>query len=149
MLFARQHRPTFMFWVLFSIQIATAAVVLWNGVPFYRKLLLSQQGSDPGLYTTAVICTVIGLLAYWGIVPLRDNVKLRANQIAGHLIQFVGRLVFTFAGGMFSVVFYVKFNDLDIQVWKLILLMGILFSLFCFTTQIEWLGRKLTEVKQD
>jgi hypothetical protein len=44
---------------------------------------------------------------------------------------------------MFSVVFFVKFNELDLRAWKLALLLALLFSLFCFAQQIEWLGASM------
>jgi hypothetical protein len=45
---------------------------------------------------------------------------------------------------MFSVVFFVKFDELDIRLWKVVLLVAVLFSMFCYSSQLEWIGKALT-----
>jgi hypothetical protein len=140
--------PCRKFWALFAVQCAATAVVLYNGIPFYRNLLLARQSADLQLYAMAVLCTVAGQLGYWLAMPIRSHANIHGPRPVGHLMLFAGRLVFTFASAMFTVVFYVKFDDLDIRVWKLALLLGLLFSLFCFTLQIEWLGRTMSDRPQ-
>ena len=45
---------------------------------------------------------------------------------------------------MFSVVFFVKFDKLDIRPWKIVILVPVLFSMFCHSSQLEWIGKALT-----
>jgi hypothetical protein len=71
--------------------------------------------------------------------------RLNYNPVLGHLILFLSRLNFIFAAGVFSAVYLVRFNDLDISLLGSVLLFAILFSIFCYTLELERLGRALVE----
>lgn len=132
----------FWFWLL--VQTVADMIVLWNGIPFYRRLLLAGQQFDPPLYLIAALCSVAGQVGYWSAMPLRRRVVLPRRTVAAHAIQFLTRLNFIYASAMFSVVFFVKFDELDIRLWKIVILVAVLFSMFCYSSQLEWVGKALT-----
>ena len=57
------------------------------------------------------------------------------------------RLNFIFAGAVFSAVYLVRFNELDISVFGFVFLSTVLFSIFCYTLELERHGRALVERK--
>ncbi|CDX31071.1 hypothetical protein MPLA_1410014 [Mesorhizobium sp. ORS 3359] len=44
----RRSTAQFCLWLL--VQTVADTIVLWNGIPFYRRLLLAGQQFDPPLY---------------------------------------------------------------------------------------------------
>ena len=75
------------------------------------------------------------------------TLRLGHNLLLGHVILFLSRLNFIFAAAVFSAVYLVRFNELEISLWVFVLLSGVLFSIFCYTLELERLGRALIERK--
>jgi hypothetical protein len=75
------------------------------------------------------------------------TLRLGHNPPLGHLILFLSRLNFIFAAAVFSAVYLVRFNELDISLWGFVYLSTVLFSIFCYTLELERLGRALVERK--
>jgi len=65
--------------------------------------------------------------------------------VLGHAIQFLGRLSFVYIGGMFSVVFFTRFEELEFSIWKVLFLLTVLFSLFCYTLDLERIAKAFAE----
>jgi hypothetical protein len=78
-------------------------------------------------------------------MPAPDRIKDKA--FLGHVVLFLARLNFIFASAMFSAVYLVRFNELDISPWRFVLLSTVLFSIFCYTLELERLCRALLERK--
>jgi len=57
----------------------------------------------------------------------------------------LGRLSFVFIEGLFSLVFFTRFEELEFSIWKALLLIAVLFSLFCYTLDLDRLGNALSE----
>ena len=76
-----------------------------------------------------------------GASPFRFNRQL----VLGHAIQFLGRLSFVFIRGMFSVVFFTRFESLEFSIWKVLFLLVVLFSLFCYTLDLDRLAKAFSE----
>jgi hypothetical protein len=46
---------------------------------------------------------------------------------------------------MFGVVFFTRFQELQFSIWNVSLLLAVLFSMFCYTLELERLGKALWE----
>ena len=75
--------------------------------------------------------------------------NLSANWCWAHAIQFLGRLSFVFIGGLFGVVFFTRFEQLEFSIWKILFLLAVLFSLFCYTLDLDRLGKAFWEAQTD
>ena len=132
------------YWICFLLQTAGAVVLLWKGVPLYRNLLSGEP--DPGNRLALWALAVIGLIqpAFWVArrIPLEPRGPLR--PVLGHLVMFGGRLAFAFVSGVFSAVFYTRFGQLHAEPFRMAILVAILFSMFCYTLEMERLGRTLS-----
>jgi hypothetical protein len=73
--------------------------------------------------------------------------RVGQNPLLGHLVLFLSRLNFIFAGAMFSAVYLTRFNEIDIALWGFVLLSTVLFSIFCYSPELERLGKALIEGK--
>ena len=136
-------------WLLFTAESAGALIILWNGVPIHRRLLLGHttQQADPSVFVLGAVAVILIQSAYW--VRLRCFPPLRFNRqlVLGHAIQFLGRLSFVFIGGLFGVVFFTRFEQLEFSVWKVLFLLAVMFSMFCYTPDLDRLGKAFWEAQ--
>lgn len=131
--------------LLFTIQSIGAFIMLKNAPPIYRSLLSGNYASDgSNLYWIWAVLLSI-LPAYWLIrkrTPRIGNTWGRNGMISGHVVLFIGRMIFVFVGGLFSAVFYMRENEFKFTS-GLFYLIALLFSMFCYTLEIEKVGREL------
>jgi hypothetical protein len=73
------------------------------------------------------------------------TLQLRYFPLLGHVILFLSRLNFIFAAAVFSGVYLVRFNQVQISPLGFVWLSAALFSIFCYTLELERLGRALLE----
>lgn len=130
------------YWACFSSLTAGALVLLWNGVPMYRKFLSGDP--DPG---HRVVLWALGVLlliqpAFWMVRSIRPAVSSRW-VVAGHVVLFFGRMTFVFVSGVFSAVFYSRMGTMEVTPWRTGLLVAVLFSMFCVTLEVERLGQAM------
>ncbi|PYJ17719.1 MAG: hypothetical protein DME96_05065 [Verrucomicrobia bacterium] len=110
-------------WLLFTAESAGALIILWNGVPIHRRLLLGHttQQADPSVFVLGAVAVILIQSAYW--------------------IRFIG--------GLFGVVFFTRFEQLEFSIWKVLFLMAVLFSLFCYMLDLDRLGKAFWEAQTD
>jgi hypothetical protein len=65
------------------------------------------------------------------------------HAIAGHIISFVARLSFVAATSTFSFVFLNHFGKLNLPSHRMVLILALLFSLFCWNLELERLAKAL------
>src|SRR5213075_901753 len=142
-------------WLLFATESLGALIILWHGVPIYRRLLMGVTNEQAGanVFLWASIGVTVIQVSYWIRLQCFPPPRFKRRLILGHAIQFLGRLSFVFIGGMFGVVFFTRFHELEFSAWKVSVLLAVLFSMFCYTLELERLGKAFweaqTEPRQD
>lgn len=133
------------YFVLLAVQTAGAAMVLINAVPIYRQVVLdfSHHQSQPGILLWAVASVLLIQSAYWLRVKLQPPLPTKGNAFVGHIASFVARISFAFTNTTFLVVFINRFDDLTLSVWRIIGILVVLFSLSCWTLELERLAKAL------
>lgn len=81
--------------------------------------------------------------AYWTRMALVGELKLPRNAFLGHLAMFLARISLIFGTAFFTLVIYVRFPDLELSVVRLAVLFASLFSIFCYSLELERLGAAL------
>ena len=134
-------------WLLFTAESAGALIILWNGVPIHRRLLLGHtaQQADPSVFVLGAVAVILIQSAYWIRLRCFPPLRFKRQLVLGHAIQFLGRLSFVFIGGMFSVVFFTRIEELEFSIWKVLFLLVVLFSLFCYTLDLDRLAKAFSE----
>jgi hypothetical protein len=134
-------------WLLFTAESVGALIILWNGVPIHQRLLMGNtaQQAGPRVFALGAVAVVLIQSAYWIRLRCLPLLRFKRHLVLGHAIQFLGRLSFVFIGGMFSVVIFTRFEELEFSIWKALLLMAVLFSLFCYTLDLDRLGKAFSE----
>jgi len=133
------------YFALVAVQAAGFGLVVVNGAPIYRQMAIdfSKHKPLPGIPWWGATAVVLMQGAYWLRVWLKPALPQSGNVVLGHVIAFVGRLSFILASSTFSLMFLVRFEELSLSLNRLLLLLGLLFSVFCFTQELEQLGRAL------
>jgi hypothetical protein len=144
------NRKLLRYVLLLCAQTACAAVVLANIHAAFRILIENigtPNASTPVSVLPLLIAAALGQACYWyrlHNVPVPASYR---NIALGHLLAFASRLGFIFGGALFSVYFLrhapvLALAPLDIA-WRGALLIAVLFSLYCFTLELERLGGAL------
>ncbi len=139
--------------LLLAVQTVGGVIVLVNGVPIYRQIVGSAGKPDPhpGILWWAVISVLLIQGAYWLRVWLRLVSPRGGYPFLGHLAQFAARLSFIFASSTFSTVFLARFEQLAFPPHRIAMVLLLLFSMFCWSLELERLARALngTEANAD
>jgi hypothetical protein len=138
-----------LYWILFLGQTIGNATILSHVIPLSRRLVTSRlyENAPPNVLVFGALGATIIQVCYWLDHYWFATLQLGYNALLGHVILFLSRLNFIFASAVFSAVYLVRFNELEIPPWKFVLLFTVLFSIFCYTLELERLGRALLERK--
>jgi hypothetical protein len=134
--------------LLLAFEVAGAVIILWHGVPIYRSLLEETfvYRTDAAVIAWAAVGTLLIQAPYW-ISTLRvfRLLSVPPHIFVGHAVMFLARLNFVFVSGLFSAAVIVRAADIEFVAWRAALLGAVLFSMFCFTIELERLGRLLLD----
>jgi hypothetical protein len=138
------------YWILFLGQAVGDGTILSHLIPLFRRLVASGvlDKASPKILILAVLGVTLIQVCYWLDQYWFATLRLNYNPLLGHLVLFLSRLNFIFAAGVFSAVYLVRFNELDISFWGFVLLSTVLFSIFCYTLELERLGRAFVERRE-
>ena len=137
------------FAALIAAEAVGAAIILWQGLPIYHYLLDRgpERRSDLIMRLLAIAGITIIQVAYWTAWRWFRRVELPSQVVLGHVLQFVARLNFVFVSGMFAAAYLIRSADMEFRPSRFLLLTSALFSMFCFTLELERLGRAFVEGK--
>lgn len=139
---------------LLALQTAAASCLFWVILPIFRRMISrlgEPQELEPWRVAAIVGSVVVLQLCYWvrlRLVPI--HVPFR-NVLIGHLLLFSSRASFFFGGAFFSVVFFRHVPELGALppfgqgAAKALAIIAILFSLFCYSLELERLGKAIEE----
>jgi len=138
-----------LYWILFLGQTIGDATLLYHIIPLYRQLITSGLNEKPP--TQILVLVTLGVfvtqVCYWLDQHWFETLRLGYNPFLGHVILFLSRLNFIFAAALFSAVYLVRFKELEISFLGFLILSTVLFSIFCYTLELERIGRALVERK--
>jgi hypothetical protein len=136
--------------ILLAAQTLCALIMLFNIHASFR--LLIENIGTPHLSTRLsivqlLLAAALGQACYWYRLHRVALPAIRRNLPLGHLLAFASRIGFIFGSALFSVYFLrhapvVELSIADL-VWRGSLLLAILFSLYCYTLELERLGSAL------
>lgn len=127
--------------MLLALEVIGAGIIVWWGVPFYRELLAGNFGrAEPQFKVWVIVAIFLIQIGYWLRYLHRAKPLLPRRILLGHLSMFLARLNFIFTGGVFSAIYFVRFEQVTFSVSGTGLLFGILFSMFCVTLDLERIG---------
>ena len=131
--------------LLVAIQTAAAGLIIWNGLPIYRQLVADPTKHVPQRSTLVWSAGTVALIqvAFWLCRRLYPKLPQGGHFLISQVVLFLGRLCFVIATSTFSVVFVLRPHQLTLPPLRVALLLAVLFSVFCYTQELDRLGRAL------
>ena len=136
--------------VLLILQSVVASFLFWMAFPIFLSLATHPgEPKDLPRWTEIAIAggAVILQCCYWiryrwvaMYVPFR-------SAVVGHFLLFASRASFFFGGALFSAIFFRHVPELDVlpplgqALGKALAILAILFSLYCYSLELERLGK--------
>jgi hypothetical protein len=136
--------------LLMVVETAAAMFLFLTIFPIFRQVItrLGEPQDISSYQQSAVVCGALVLQAcYWVRFRWVAIPTPFRNALLRHLFLFASRVSFFFGGALFSVLFFRHVPELDqspsvvqgaVRALEVLL---VLFSLFCYSLEIERLGR--------
>lgn len=133
------------YFFLFAMQTIGAAILFWFAVPLFRQVLLDPGGhvARPERLIWSLSAIVLMQAGYWIRHRVSPPLPQLRNALVGHIILFVGRMSFVLASSIFGFVFIMRNPEFQLPTFPYVVLIMGLFALFCYTQELERLGRGL------
>ncbi len=143
-------REEALFWCLIGVEGAGSQAILWNGIPIYRRLLSpSTEGAGSKDFVLVAIAVIVMQVAHWMAFRLRPRLRFRRNVVLGHALVFIGELSLFFINALAVVILFDRSAELDFVLWKVFILIAILFAICTYKYQLGKLGDSLIEGPSD
>ena len=138
-------RARWLYSVLLAMETLGAMALYWHGLPLYRKLSTNVTAHVPQATTIVWVIAANTLIqvAYWTGYNARIAPPIFVNAVLGHIMLFVARLAFLLPTAIFSFLFIAKALENQLPVSRYLVILSGLFSLFCYTRELERFGNRL------
>ncbi len=148
---ANDARTRRLYLLLLAVQTIGTVIIYWNGIPHYRGVAANPGGHVPRLETLewSLPSIVVMQIAYWirhPVVPALP--RFISNAPCGHAVLFVAHLVFDVAVVFFTFVFITRPTEFQMPALRYVITIAGLFCLFCYSLELERLGKSLLDSKQ-
>jgi hypothetical protein len=140
------NRATRAYWLLLALQVVGAGIILSEGVPLYRSFLPGRDIDpvDADLLAFALLGVLLLQVPYWiATLKVFPQAAIPKSLLGGHLAFFVARLNFILASSLFVVIVFVRRAEIEFVWWRALTLFAVLFAIFCFSLELERLGRRM------
>jgi hypothetical protein len=134
------------YFFLFAMQTIGAVILFWYAVPLFRQVLLDPGGhvAQPENLVWSLSAIALMQVGYWIRHRFRMPLpQLPRNALVGYIVLFVARMSFVLATSVFGFVFIVRRPEFQIPASRYFIVIIALFALFCYTQELERLGRAL------
>ena len=140
-----EGRQTSSYFLWFAVQTIGATILFWYAVPLFRQALLNPVGHIPRLENLVWSLSAITLMqaGFWERRRLRSPLPQLRNALVSYIVLFVARMSFVLATSIFGFAFIVRRPELFVPTSRYFVLIVGLFALFCYTQELEQLGRAL------
>jgi hypothetical protein len=138
-------RNKILFWCLLATEAAGSQVILWNGIPIYRRLSAGTEGAGTTNFLWAALVIIVMQVAHWVAFRLRPRLRFRRNVFLGYVLVFVGELSMFFINALAVVILIDRGAELDFVLWKVLILVALLFAVFTYKYQLSKLGDSIIE----
>ena len=129
---------------MLAVQATGSQVIIWSGVPIYRRLsTVGGAGASLNEAVPVFAAVVIMQLAHWVSLPLMQSLRFRRNLLLGHVLTCIGELSIFFTAALASLILFSRVNGQDFFLWKLFILVAIVFAVSSYKYQIMSLGDRM------
>jgi hypothetical protein len=143
--------------LLLVAQSASAFFLFCQVFPIFRSVVTNlgaRQDIELSTQIIIVIAAIILHACYWARLRWVDIEAPFHSVLVGHGLLFASRLNFLFSGAFFSAVFFRHLPELASlppfgeALVQALSIAAVLFGLFCYSLELERLGKAIWERKQ-
>lgn len=133
--------------LLLAAETLGVGIILADGVPLYKQVIrdVGDHTAQPGVVWWAVAAVVLVQVSYWLRQRFPITEPLSGHPVTAHVLLFFGRLAFVFVTSVFSFVFLLHYSELDLPPHRSVMLILLLFSMFCWNLDLERFAKGLME----
>jgi hypothetical protein len=141
--------------VLLAAQTVAASIVFWMVFPIFYSLVThlgERQKLDFSEQVAIVGSAAVLHCFYWSRLKWVPVVPPFHSVFVAHLLFFASRVSFFFGGAFFSTIFFRHLPELDVfppfgqALVKVLYVAAVLFGLFCYSLELDRLGKSVEEV---
>lgn len=127
---------------LFGMQTIGAGILFWNAVPLYRQILADPASHEAQNEHMIWALSAIALMqvGYWISDSVRPPLPELTNSPLAHVTFFLARMSFVFPTSVFGFLFIAQKPGFHITAFQYSVVLMALFSLYCYTRELERLG---------
>lgn len=127
----------------FGMQTVGAIIFFWKGIPLYREVLAdpSKQQERASIMIWVLAAIVLIQAGFWSSHRLRPPASRFTNSLLSQIMLFFGRMAFVFASTVFGFVFIANQPNYRAYGLRYLVILAGLFSLYCYTQELERLAR--------
>ena len=126
--------------LFFAAELLAMGLILWDGVPIFRGIVNFRRSATLSDDVILFLAALIIQITYWHTLRRDPPFPLPEWQFAGHIILFLSRLSFIFVSAVFSFVVYRYWGIFEFSLHRFVLMILILFAVFCFSRHLEAIG---------
>ena len=130
----------------FALQAIGTITLVVTALPRYQGILKDPSALTEPFTNLRTALGLIGLsqVGYWIGRPIPPPAPSRGIPVLGQVIRFFGRLLFMFVTSVFGFLFITRSHGVEIPSARSIVFVIGLFAIYCFTDQVEQLGRAVS-----
>ena len=132
--------------VCFALQAVGTITLVVTALPRYQGILKDPSALTEPFTNITTALALIGLsqIGYWMGRSVPPPAPPRGIPALGQVIRFFGRLLFMFVTSVFGFLFITRSHGVEIPSARSIVFVIGLFAIYCFTDQVEQLGRAVS-----
>ena len=136
--------------LMLAVETLGTVVLYWKGVILYQAVVASPATHQAQIGTLLWSIPAIALIqvGYWICYLVRPALPPFTSTVLGHVVLFLSRMSFLLAAAIFSFVFIAPKAEFYMPAFRYGLVVAGLFSLFCYSLELERLGRVLLDKDQ-
>src|SRR5262245_10023615 len=112
-------RDRILFWCFIAIGAAGSQIILWKGMPIYRRLMSpGTQGGGSEDFVWAIVAVLLMQAGHWLAFRLMPRLQFRRNVLLGHVLVCIAELSLFFVNALAVVVLFDRMGELQFSLWK-------------------------------
>ena len=104
-----------------------------------------MEGAVSKEFGLVAIVVIVMQVAHWVAFRLRPQLRFPRNVFLGYALVFIGELSMFFINALAVVILIDRGAELSFVLWKVVLLVALLFAIFTYKYQLSKLGDSIIE----